>query len=320
MQIIGVTNNLNFALGANRLKMMTKTKTSAIKRIKLMWALPALALLLFAFSEPAYQLKPENGITEDSGILTQKSEKELTISGKVIRQDNREPIPGASVIVKGTSLGTVSDTDGSFSLVIPNANKENDGSLSSEIVVSFVGMQTAVMKVGASGAAVEKGRYTIKLEDAVQVLYNKTYTGEQLVPPPPPPPPAQKTEKSVKSKVDEMAPPPPPPPPATGEGEKVVFMIVEDMPKYPGGSDALQEFIMKMQQKIAQSKGVKGKATLSFTVNSKGKVTDIKVVESDNDEAAKGAVVLASEMPDWTPGKQRGKAVPVKYLLPVEFK
>jgi len=44
------------------------------------------------------------------------------------------------------------------------------------------------------------------------------------------------------------------------------------------------------------------------------------VVESDNDGAAKGAVIIASEMADWTPGKQRGKAVPVKYIMPVKFK
>ncbi|MFV0592296.1 MAG: TonB family protein [Draconibacterium sp.] len=75
-----------------------------------------------------------------------------------------------------------------------------------------------------------------------------------------------------------------------------------------------------MQQKIAQKKGVKGKAKVAFTVNAAGKVSDIKVVEKDNDGAAKGAVAIASSMQEWSPGKQRGKAVPVKYLLPVEFK
>ena len=59
---------------------------------------------------------------------------------------------------------------------------------------------------------------------------------------------------------------------------------------------------------------------MSFTVDRNGKVIDIKVVEKDNDASAKGAVMIASGMPEWTPGKQRGKAVRVKYLLPVEFK
>ena len=112
--------------------------------------------------------------------------------------------------------------------------------------------------------------------------------------------------------------PPPPPPPASSEKE--VFFIVEDMPKYPGGFEALNEYIGKMQKKIAVSKKVKGTAKVAFTVNAKGQVNDIKVVEKDNDGAAKGAFMIAKEMKDWKPGKQRGKAVPVKYLLPVEFK
>ena len=140
------------------------------------------------------------------------------------------------------------------------------------------------------------------MEDLVGKLYNKNYSGEQYAPPPPPPPP----------QIKEL--------PLPANGEEEVFYIVEDWPKYSGGWEAMQDYITKMQQKIAQGKDVKGKAKVLFTVNANGKVTDIKIVEKDNDAAAKGAVMIASEMPDWTPGKQRGKAVPVKYLLPVEFK
>ena len=82
----------------------------------------------------------------------------------------------------------------------------------------------------------------------------------------------------------------------------------------------MSSFVFKMQQKLVQSKELKGKAKVAFTVNAKGKVTDIKVVEQDNDGVAKGAVAIVSGMQDWTPGKQRGKSVPVKYLMPVEFK
>ena len=82
----------------------------------------------------------------------------------------------------------------------------------------------------------------------------------------------------------------------------------------------MSNYAYKMQKKIAAAKNVKGKAKVLFTVDAKGKVTDIKVVEKDNDAAAKGAYMIANEMPDWTPGKQRGKPVPVKYMMPVEFK
>ncbi|WP_167610935.1 M56 family metallopeptidase [Maribellus sediminis] len=313
MQIIGITNNLNFALSTNRLKMMTKKKTPRLLGLKFMWALPVLALLLYAFAEPEYQLKESSSAVAESAVnLPDKNEK-MTIHGKVVSKETGEVIPGASIVIKGTSTGTVSDRDGTFTLVDENPIVKTDGSLSTEVVVSFVGMQTIVNTLTASGSGVDKTKYTFKMEDAVQLLYNKSYSGEQLVPPPPPPPPAKKAANATNGDV-----PPPPPPPVSGEKE--MFYIVEDMPKYPGGYETMQDYIAKMQQKIAQGKGVKGKAKVAFTVDAEGKVSDIKVVEQDNDGAAKGAYVIANSMPEWTPGKQRGKAVSVKYLLPVEFK
>ena len=75
-----------------------------------------------------------------------------------------------------------------------------------------------------------------------------------------------------------------------------------------------------MQKKLEETKNLKGKAKVSFTIDKNGKVTDIKIVEKDNDGAAKGAYAIADGMEDWKPGSQRGKKVPVKFLLPVEFK
>ncbi len=310
MQIVGITNNLNFALNTNRLKMMTKTKTSRWLGIKLMWALPAVALLLFAFAEPDYQV--QEATSKDSKTFQKDviADKTVRLAGTVV-DENGEPLPGASVVIKGSTVGTVCDIDGKFNLDVP----EN-----AAIYISFVGKKTIedilVIKDSESKEGVVKNKY--KMEDAVQWLFNKNYSGEQLPPPPPPPPPPAK-EKLVNPAKEKPGKDVPPPPPKAG-GEKEAFYIVEDMPQYPGGYKAMQEYILKMQQKIAQSKGVKGKAQVAFTVDGKGKVTDIKVVEKDNDGAAKGAVMVASAMPEWTPGKQRGKAVPVKYLLPVEFK
>lgn len=306
MQIIGITNNLNFALSTNRLKMMTKKKTSPLKGLKFVWALPVLALLLFAFAEPEYRSKGQAEETSTETATLLKADKTVKIAGIVFDEEG-EPLPGTSVVIKGGTVGTVVDLDGTFALEV----SEN-----SDIVLSFVGKKTKVVSYSDLISGTEKnGAFTRKyvMEDAVQVLYNKAYSGEQLLPPPPPPPPAKEKAKPANGEV-----PPPPPPPA--KGEKEVFYIVEDIPKYPGGYEAMQDYIAKMQQKLAQGKGIKGKAKVAFTVNAKGKVSDIKVVEQDNDAAAKGAHAIASSMPEWTPGKQRGKAVPVKYLLPVEFK
>jgi TonB family protein len=306
MQIIGITNNLNFALNTNRLKMMTKKKTSRIFGIKFALALPALALLLFAFAEPNYKVKEVQNENPVSAV--QKGEKEFTIHGKVIEESTKEPLPGASVVIKGATIGTVSDKDGTFTLVDPNPKIDaNTGSLSSNLVISFVGFETSEGVVGASGDAIESSYFTFKMKDAVILIENDTYIGAI----PPPPPPKAKTDNS---------PPPPPPPLKKGEKEQEVFFVVEDMPKYPGGHANLKEYVQKMQQKLAKEKGIKGKASISFTVDKNGKVTDIKIVEADDLAAGKAAINIVSGMEDWSPGKQRGKAVPVKFLLPIEFK
>lgn len=298
MQIIGMTNNLNFALNTNRLKMMTKKKTPKIKWVKFVWTLPVFALLLFAFAEPSYWVKEPDTNRKDISIREVVGEKQFAIYGKVVMAKTGEALPGATVLIKGSAIGTVVDIDGTFTLVDPNPKVDDaTGALSTRVVVSFVGLKTVENVVFASGKAIDNAKYTFKMEDEVMGIG----LASKLIP-------------------ERKAPPPPPLPAPIKNEEKEVFYIVEDLPQYPGGSDALNNYVYKMQKKIASSKNVKGKAKVMFTVNTKGNVTDIKIIEKDNDGVAKGAVIIVSGMKDWTPGKQRGKAVPVKYLLPVEFK
>jgi len=291
MQIIGITNNLNFALNTNRLKMMTKKKTSVSRRIKFAWALPAIAMLLFAFAEPNYQEKEV--LPRGNEILNDKvlAEKTVKLVGLVLDEKN-EALPGTAILIKGSAVGTLCDLDGKFELEVPEKTS---------IVLSFVGKETmeehyTQITSGEMKEGVFYKKYVLK--DAVILI-------------------GLAEAKSPK----EMRPPPSPPPPVpVANGDKEVFYVVEDMPQYPGGSAVLSGYVYEMQLKLAKAKGIKGKAKVAFTVNGKGNVTDIKVVEQDNDGVANGAVAIVSGMEDWTPGKQRGKAVPVKYLMPVEFK
>ena len=307
MQIIGITNNLNFALSTNRLKMMTKKKTSARRLIRFTWALPALALLLFAFAEPEYSYKETEIVGNKLMPAKTQSEKQLTINGKVVSKETGKVIPGASIVIKGSTVGCVSDRDGTFTLVDNNPTEKADGSLSSEVVVSYVGMKTVENTISASGT--DKVKYIFKMEDEIIVISTHV----------PPPPPAPKV-REVDSENGGTPPPPPPPPPSSQNGEEEVFLVVEDMPQYPGGQPELAILVQRMQKKLAKEKNIKGKAEVVFTVNPKGKVSDIKVVKKDNDAAAKGAYTIASQLEDWKPGKQRGKGVSVKFLLPIEFK
>ncbi len=308
MQIIGVTNNLNFAINANRLKMMTKQRTPKIKRAKLLWSLPVLAMLLFAFAEPDYRIR-----NSELGIQN-KVTKSIKVTGKVT-DENGKVMPGVSVLVKGTTVGTVSDKNGEFNLELP----ENG-----TVVLSFVGKKTIEVSYSdiVSGT-IKNGAYSqkYKMETKVMEINSKLsdeeiektlipITRETNTPPPPPPPsPAKKNGKPVIITVEDKPAP----------VDKPVFFIVEEMPEYKGGEIALKKYVDFKQKKIAESEGIKGSAMVSFVINEKGKVSDIEVIKQDNDAVGKAAAKLVSEMPDWTPGKQRGKAVPVIFSLNVEF-
>lgn len=321
MQIVGITNNLNFALNTNRFKMMTKKKTPRLLGVKFAWALPAVALLLFAFAEPEYKSKPVNQTNTVTNV--QKGEKEFVIKGKVVRDDNGKPLEGASVILKGTTIGTVTDADGKFTITDPNPQVYKDlGGLGSELVVSYVGFESFVMKVAASGKALENGSFTCRMKEGVIELDIKELIKQ--MPPPPPPPVPSKVEKSeptsFPSVKKETAPPPPPPPvPDNTDETDEVYSIVESLPEYPKGMGLLANDIMQKEKIMAKENKVKGKAKIGFTISETGKVTEVKIIEAENEAAGKAAASIVEKMPDWKPGKQHGKPVPVNYILPAEF-
>ena len=100
-----------------------------------------------------------------------------------------------------------------------------------------------------------------------------------------------------------------------------VFAIVEKMPQFPGGEKAINEFISKTLQYpvIAQENGIQGKVVCSFIINQDGSVTDAEVISGVDPSLDREALRIVSALPKWTPGTQRGKAVRVKYTMPVTF-
>lgn len=130
---------------------------------------------------------------------------------------------------------------------------------------------------------------------------------------PPPPPPA---------KQDRKTPPPPPPPPVKEVNEDPVFMVVEKMPEFPGGQDALFKFLrdnIKYPVK-AQEQAIQGRVICQFVIDRDGKITDIEVLRSVDPLLDAEAIRVIEAMPKWTPGTQRGEAVRVRYTMPINFK
>lgn len=126
--------------------------------------------------------------------------------------------------------------------------------------------------------------------------------------------------EAVRSDIAVAAPPPPPAP--KPEVSNKVFDVVEEMPHFPGGAAALQAFLNSNTKYpvVAQENGVQGRVIVSFVVERDGSITDVRVVRSVDPSLDREASRVVRSMPRWSPGKQNGSAVRVKYTVPVVFR
>lgn len=101
-----------------------------------------------------------------------------------------------------------------------------------------------------------------------------------------------------------------------------VFDTVEQMPEYPGGMQAMIEFLqanMKYPENAAKQK-VEGRVLVQFVVETDGSVTDVHVAKQVFPSLDAEAIRVVQAMPKWTPGKDKGRVVRVKYNLPIVFR
>lgn len=106
------------------------------------------------------------------------------------------------------------------------------------------------------------------------------------------------------------------------ENDKKVFDVVEVPPVFVGGEKAMFEYLSKnIRYPVeAQKQKIQGRVVVQFVVNDEGKVTNAKIVYSIDTYLDAEALRIINAMPDWTPGKQGGKNVSVRYVLPIQFK
>jgi len=147
------------------------------------------------------------------------------------------------------------------------------------------------------------------------------------------------TEPVVAEVDDTPPPPPPPPPPPMAEEAKEIFVVVEDMPTFPGcdnlpdraarkacSDEKLMAYLYEnvSYPNIARENGIEGTVVVQFVVNSDGTITNVKTLRDIGGGCGDEAERLVAGMNDlperWTPGMQRGKPVRVMYTLPIRFK
>ncbi len=110
--------------------------------------------------------------------------------------------------------------------------------------------------------------------------------------------------------------------PTTSEDQLPPFVMVEQMPQFPGGESAMMQYIgtnLKYPESAAKE-NIEGRVVLRFVVTKTGDIKDVSVIRSLDSRCDEEAMRVVRAMPKWTPGKQGGKDVDVYYTLPVLYK
>ncbi|WP_440425272.1 TonB family protein [Prevotella sp.] len=122
----------------------------------------------------------------------------------------------------------------------------------------------------------------------------------------------------LKAKEDIAAPEPP----KHVVEETKIFTVVEQMPMFPGGDGALMGYLRDNihYPTVAAENGVQGRVVVGFVVERDGSITDVNILRGVDPSLDREAMRVVKSMPKWTPGKQNGSAVRVKYQVPVSFR
>ena len=100
-----------------------------------------------------------------------------------------------------------------------------------------------------------------------------------------------------------------------------VFTVVEAMPEYPGGEEALMNFLGSIKYpKEAMDKNIEGSVYLRFIIEKDGSIETIEIARGSGSELLnEAAIAHVKNMQQWKPGRQNGKPVRVQYIVPIKF-
>ena len=105
------------------------------------------------------------------------------------------------------------------------------------------------------------------------------------------------------------------------KANELVFIVVENQPKFPGDKNALTNYLRKNVQypEAAKQAGVTGRVFISFIVERDGRLTDVHLLKGLGFGCDEEAMRVMNAMPRWEPGTQSGRTARVRYNLPIWF-
>ena len=303
-RLYSIANGLNHSSLKKRITMMIKKKSNPWARLKYLYVLPLAAVAVAAFARPevsnelneisSVKVNDLTSIVKTEEVKSEENslDEKFDVTGQVLEATSKKPIQGVSILVRGTTAGTLTDEDGKFGLPVSKGDV---------LQFSFIGLQTQSVVVK------DKSSIVVYMKDDVQSIEEMVVVGRGTE--------ESKQAPKVKYtevKVDE----------SEAKPSDVTFQVVEEMPEFPGG---MQECMMFLAKNVkypvsAQEAKIEGRVIVQFVVKKDGTIADPIIMRGVSPELDAEALRVVSLMPNWKPGRQRGKAVNVKYTIPIMFR
>ena len=289
-RLFSMANNLNHQSLKKRITMMTTKKSSPWQKAKVLVALPMAALAVVAFANPNVERVAEQVETESQAVV-EKAKADVAGVETAAKQQPTEKQEvadeqGKKVSVKGVVLQLEDEEPIIGAAVTIRGTKigavtDVDGKFHLDNVP--VGSWIDVFMIDC-----EMGSMQVTEQNASNLHFVIAFDGPS-------------SSKSPGSDA---------------------FDVVEEMPVYPGGMAAMMDFFNKNMKypKEAFDAKQEGRVIAQFVVEKDGCITDAHIVKSVSPALDAEALRIVNAMPNWTPGRQNGKPVRVKYTVPISFK
>jgi TonB family protein len=347
-QIFSLSNPFSYSLTKRRFNMMKNINSSPYRKLKVLFIIPVMAAILVAFAKPEYRYDKTAMLSDQPGSYLQQQEK--MVKGTVIQQ-NGTPLGGAIILLKGTTTGTVADPKGSFSIKTPAEE--------ATLVITYVGYVSKVVKPDYNTVMkIMMVRDTIQAGDALAEVPPPPPPPPPILNDNGIPPyvvidgkeskvdlkdiepnsiesvSVLKDEAAIKKYGDkgkngvlEITMKKPGARTATAAATETIavkedtYVMVEELPSFPGGEKAMREWIASNLKYPAEAvkKQITGQVNVIFEVTETGAIKNVNVEKAGNPLLDAEAKRVVSSMPAWKPGSQSGKPVNVYMKVLVTF-
>lgn len=308
-----ITNNFNNCSTKKRIIMMMKRQTSPWARLKALFVLPVAFAAVTVISctspkEKKTEANQEPASAPEMQVVTYAPQPKEAVQGEVFQVVEEQPMfPGGmgemmKFLQQNVKYPKEAQDQGKQGRVIVQFVVNKDGSISNDTIVRSVDplLDAEALRVVRSMPNWTPGK---QKGEAVRVRFTLPVTFR-----------LDGGTESKSAEVKQVAKVP-------TQGDEI-FNVVEQMPEYPGGMEELMKFLQRNVKypKEAQEQGKQGRVVVQFVVNKDGSITDAKIVKSVDPQLDAEALRVVNAMPNWTPGKQRGKEVRTYFTIPVTFR